>query len=115
MKTISWLSAGVALGAAGYYIYNNKRGLMSDRKLLFSTGNTDLDDAADRAATWGTKQRVSGEGRKVVGRAKQGLGRVVGDDDLAAEGVVDQVAGTAKNVAGTIAHGVSETIKDSNQ
>ena len=103
------------LGAVGYYIYNNSRDLMDHRNLGFSSGNVELDDAADRSATWGVKQRVTGKGRKIVGRAKQELGRVVGDDDLAAEGVVDQVTGTAKDVAGTIAHGVGSTIKDLNR
>jgi uncharacterized protein YjbJ (UPF0337 family) len=115
MKSLSWLSVGVALGAVGYYIYTANRESMGDRNLGFSTGHADLDDAADRATTWGTKQRATGKARKIVGRAKEGLGRVVGDDNLAAAGVADQVAGTAKDVAGSIAHGVSATIKDLNQ
>ncbi len=84
MKSLSWLSVGVALGAVGYYIYTANRESMGDRNLGFSTGHADLDDAADRATTWGTKQRATGKARKIVGRAKEGLGRVVGDDDLAA-------------------------------
>jgi uncharacterized protein YjbJ (UPF0337 family) len=49
-----------------------------------------------------------------VGRAREGLGRVLGDDDLVGEGVVDQAAGAVKDKVGNAAHAVGETIHDLN-
>jgi uncharacterized protein YjbJ (UPF0337 family) len=46
---------------------------------------------------------------------KEGVGRAVGDPDLADEGVADQAVGTVKNAVGNLAQAAGETIHDLNR
>lgn len=108
MKNFPWILAAVGLGLAAYVVLNQP----TER---FATGSPDVDDAADSAANWGTKQRVTGTGGSVLGKAKEGLGKLTGDDSLAGEGMVDQVTGAVKDTAGKAAHAVSDTIHDLNK
>ena len=50
-------------------------------------------------------------GDSIVGNAKVGLGKVLGDDDLAGEGAIDLAAGTLKDAAGINASGLSHMMK----
>jgi uncharacterized protein YjbJ (UPF0337 family) len=50
----------------------------------------------------------------VTGKLKEGLGRVAGDDDLAADGEVTEAAGIVKDAAGSLAQAASETIHNLN-
>jgi uncharacterized protein YjbJ (UPF0337 family) len=108
VKTLPWIFTGIAVGFAAYVLLNTPQP-------QYSTGNDDLDDAADRSTLWGSKQRVTGAGRNFVGRAKEGLGRITGDDELAAEGVVDQITGAVKETAGSAAQAVGNTIHELNR
>jgi uncharacterized protein YjbJ (UPF0337 family) len=56
-----------------------------------------------------------GSGRNAAGRFKEGVGRVLGDNDLADEGLADQFVGTVKSEAGALAQAVGETIQDLNR
>ena len=47
-----------------------------------------------------TDQRVDGFATKMTGKAKDGLGRLTGDDTLRAEGQFDQVKGRASELYG---------------
>jgi uncharacterized protein YjbJ (UPF0337 family) len=108
MKAILWIIAGVGVGLAAYVVLNQPG-------LQYASGNDGIENAADKTAFWGSKQRISGVGKGVVGKLKEGVGKVTGDDGLAGEGVTDQVAGTIKDAAGKAAHAVGETIHDLNR
>jgi uncharacterized protein YjbJ (UPF0337 family) len=108
MKSLPWIVAGVAVGFAAWLFLNTPTP-------QYATGSRDLEDAADRANRWGTKQRFTGAGRNLAGQVKEGFGRVTGDYDLADEGVVDQVAGSVKDAAGNVAHAVGDTIHEINR
>jgi uncharacterized protein YjbJ (UPF0337 family) len=102
------MAFGVSMGVAMYIIFNQP-GPMS------ATGDPDVEDAADRTALWGSKQRVSGAGSRLKGQFKEGLGRVIGDDELVGEGAAHQVVGAVKDVAGKAAQAAGQTLHDLNQ
>lgn len=108
MKNFPWILAATAFGLAVYVVLNQP----SPR---YATGSSDVEDAADKTSLWGTKQRVTGTGSGLLGKAKEGVGNLTGDDQLAGEGVADQVAGTVKDGAGQVAHAVGQTIHDLNR
>ncbi|MEO6966146.1 MAG: hypothetical protein ABI076_09665 [Acidobacteriaceae bacterium] len=69
----------------------------------------------DRTDDWGTKQRIQGAGANLLGKMKEGFGRITGDYDIAEEGVTDQVRGTVKDTAGRAANVASDFIHDLNR
>ena len=109
MKGLSWLIAGAGLGIVAYIFFTQ------ESAPRYATGYDDIDDAADAAGRWGTKQRVTGAGSSVLGRVKEGIGSVTGNESLEGEGVVDQAAGAVKDTAGKVAHAVEGTIHDLNR
>jgi uncharacterized protein YjbJ (UPF0337 family) len=108
MKAIPWIIAGVAIGLAAYVVLNQPGP-------QYVAGNDDFEDAAGRTTLWGSKQRLSGTGRGLVGKLKEGVGRVAGDDQLAGDGVVDQVIGGVQDTAGKAAHVVGDAIHELNR
>jgi uncharacterized protein YjbJ (UPF0337 family) len=108
VKALPWIVAGIGIGFAAFYLLNTL-------PPQYATGRDELEDAAHKAARWGSKQRVTGAGRNLAGRVKEGFGRVTGDDDLAGEGVADQLAGGVKDAAGNVAQAVSGTIHELNR
>ncbi|HVG26304.1 MAG TPA: CsbD family protein [Acidobacteriaceae bacterium] len=108
MKTLVWLSAGVGLGLAAYLIFNAPTP-------QYATGSEDVEDAAGSAAGWGTRQSASGVGNNVLGRVKEGLGNLTGNDRLANEGLGDQVAGSAQQTVGKFAQAAGQTLHDLNR
>ena len=108
MKALPWIFAGFGVGLAVYLLGNQPTP-------RFSTGDPDVDDVANKTSAWGTKQRLTGTGGNLIGRLKETAGNVTGNDQLAGEGVVDQVAGAVKDTAGRAAHAVSDTVKDLNR
>ena len=108
MKALPWIFAGVGIGAFVYVLLNQQTP-------AYPTGDPDIQDAANRTSAWGTKQRVTGTGGKLTGKAKEGIGKVTGNDELAGEGLVDQVTGSVKDAAGKAAHAVSDTINELNK
>jgi uncharacterized protein YjbJ (UPF0337 family) len=109
MKALPWIIAGVGVGAALAYV------ALNEPRPQGETGWDSAENAADRAWRWGSKARLSGAGRNTAGRFKEGIGRVLGDNDLADEGVADQFVGTVKSEAGELAQAVGETIHDLNR
>ena len=107
MKRQVWIP--LALGIVATYI------ILDRRAAKYAAECDDMETAANSTAYWGSKQRVAGAGRGLLGRVKAGLGRVTGDDDLAGRGVVDRVAGAVQDTAGRAAHGVSDTIRELNR
>ena len=109
MKRLPWILAGIGVGFALAYVTLTEPGPQTE------TGWDSVENAADRAWRWGSKARLSGAGRNTAGRFKEGIGRVIGDNDLADEGVADQLVGTVESGAGALAHAVAETIHDLNR
>lgn len=108
MKSLPWLIAAVGIGVAAYVVMNTPGP-------EYSTGNDSVEGAARRTSQWGSKNRVGGTGNSVVGKLKEGVGRVTGNADLQNEGVGDQVAGSVKNAAGTVAQAAGQTLHDLNR
>jgi uncharacterized protein YjbJ (UPF0337 family) len=108
MKVLKWLIVGIGVGVAAYII-SNQPGPMDPY------GDPDVEDAADQAAFWGSKRRLSGTGSRLAGQVKEGIGRVIGDDEMAGEGAVQQVAGAVEDTVGKVAQAAGETIHNLNQ
>jgi uncharacterized protein YjbJ (UPF0337 family) len=108
MRAFPWIVTGVGVGFATYIVFTRLQ--RQD-----PTGSDDIENAARRTFFWGTKQRVAGSGGRVAGKVKEGLGRLMGDDDLAEEGIAEKTVGTVRDAAGTVAHAVGETIHDLNR
>ncbi len=108
MKALTWVIAGVSAGIAAYIVLNQPGP-------RYATGDDDVEYAAGRATLWGSKQRVSGIGGGLAGKLKEGLGRATGNDQLAGEGVTDQIAGAVKETAGKAAQAAGQTIHDLNR
>jgi uncharacterized protein YjbJ (UPF0337 family) len=109
MRASRLLLAGIGVGAALTYA------LFYDPSLKYETGFDGVEDTANRARRWGAKKRFGAGADLLKGRMKEGIGRVTGDDDLAAKGVADQAVGAVKNTAGKWGHAVGETIHDLNR
>jgi uncharacterized protein YjbJ (UPF0337 family) len=99
----------LALGIVATYIFLDRRATR------YAADYDELDDAADRTDLWGSKQRIAGTGRNFLGKLKESVGRVTGNDELADRGVVDQVAGAVQDTAGKVANTASDTIRDFNR
>ena len=108
MRALPWIIAGVGMGLAAYIVLNRPGP-------EYATGNDDIENFAGKTALWGSKQRISGTGRGLVGKFKEGLGQVSGDDRLSDEGVADQVIGGIQDTAGKAAHVVGDVIHDLNR
>jgi uncharacterized protein YjbJ (UPF0337 family) len=108
MKALTWVIAGVGAGIAAYIVLNQPGP-------QYATGDDDVEYAAGRATLWGSKQRISGVGGALAGKVKEGLGRATGNEQLAGDGVTDQIAGAVKETAGKAAQVAGETIHDLNR
>jgi uncharacterized protein YjbJ (UPF0337 family) len=109
MKPIHWIFATVTIGAAITLLYFYQPSLQHE------TGVDGFEDAANKVWKWGSKARVAGSGDSILGRVKEGIGRVTGNNGLASEGVFDQAAGEVKDAAGQLGHTAGKTIHDLNQ
>jgi len=108
MKSLPWILAAVGLGVAAYIVINTPGP-------EYATGNDDIENAARKTSAWGSKNRITGTGTNLGGKLKEGLGNLTGNDDLANEGVVDQVAGKIKDAAGSVAQAAGQTIHEFNR
>ena len=109
MKPFHSIFAGITVGAAITLLY------LDQPSLQHETGLDGFEDAANKVWKWGSKARAAGGGDNIVGRVKEGIGRVTGNDDLASEGVLDQAAGAVKDAAGQLGHTAGKTIHDLNR
>lgn len=105
MKVLPWIIAAVGISAAVYFVVNAPEG-------QYAGG---VDDAANKTNAWGTKQRLTGSGGGLVGKVKEGAGKLTGDRELQGQGLVDQAVGSLKDAAGQAAHSVGDTLKDLNK
>jgi uncharacterized protein YjbJ (UPF0337 family) len=108
MKALTWVIAGVGAGIAAYVVLNQPGP-------QYATGDNDVEYAAGRATLWGSKQRISGIGGGLAGKLKEGIGRATGNEQLAGDGVTDQIAGAVKDTAGKAAQAAGQTIHDLNR
>ncbi len=108
MKALTWVIAGVGAGIAAYIVLNQPGP-------QYATGDNDVEYAAGRATLWGSKQRISGIGGGLAGKLKEGIGRATGNEQLAGDGVTDQIAGAVKEAAGKAAQVAGQTIHDLNR
>jgi uncharacterized protein YjbJ (UPF0337 family) len=108
-EAVSLDFAGITVGAAITLLY------LDQPSLQHETGLDGFEDAANRVWKWGSQARVAGGGDSIVGRVKEEIGRVTGNDDLASEGVLDQAAGAVKDAAGQLGHAAGQTIHDLNR
>ena len=108
-SNLPWILAGIGAGIAATWVLMNQSRLQSD------TGYDSVDEGAARTYGWGSKARVSGAGRNIVGHVKEGFGRITGQDDIAGEGVIDQAEGSVRNAVGTVAQAAGQTIHDLNR
>jgi uncharacterized protein YjbJ (UPF0337 family) len=108
MKALTWVIAGVGAGIAAYVVLNQPGP-------QYATGDNDVEYAASRATLWGSKQRISGIGGGLAGKLKEGIGRATGNEQLAGDGVTDQIAGAVKDTAGKAAQAAGQTIHDLNR
>jgi uncharacterized protein YjbJ (UPF0337 family) len=108
MKALTWVIAGVGAGIAAYIVLNQPGP-------QYATGDNDVEYAAGRTTLWGSKQRISGIGGGLAGKLKEGVGRVTGDEQLAGDGVTDQIAGAVKETAGKAAQTVGQTLHELNR
>jgi uncharacterized protein YjbJ (UPF0337 family) len=109
MRALPWILAGMGAGVAIAYVILNQPVPQAE------TGGDSVENTAGRTFGWGTKTRFSGTGTNLAGKVKEGVGRAVGDPDLADEGVADQAVGTVKNAVGNLAQAAGETIHDLNR
>jgi len=108
MKALPWIVAGIGVGLLAYIAFTN-------RELWYVIESDGVEKAARRAFGWGTRQRAAGTGGQVIGKLKEGLGRLSGNDDLAARGLADQIGGAAKGAVGNVAQAAAETMHDLNR
>lgn len=108
MKALPWIIALAGLGAAAYVLANTPGP-------EYATGSDTLEDAARGTSQWGSKNRLRGVGGKFVGKAKEALGNATGNPDLADQGVGDQIAGSVKDAAGSVAQAAGQAIHDLNR
>ena len=115
MKTvIPWIAAGVGAGIATWFMLRNQTAPALRTAGGPTAGYGSVDDAADRTASWGDRQRIAGTGTRVLGKMKEGLGRITGDPNLADSGAADQAEGTLRDAAGKVANAAGQTLKDLN-
>jgi uncharacterized protein YjbJ (UPF0337 family) len=108
MKSFPWILAAAGIGIVAYVIANTPGP-------EYATGNDSIEDAARKTSRWGSKSRISGVGTHLVGKLKEGVGNVTGNPDLADQGVADQVAGSVKDAAGSLAQAAGQTLHDFNR
>ena len=108
MKSLPWILAAVGLGVAAYVV-------MTTPGPEYATGNDSIEDAARRTSAWGSKNQITGAGTNFRGKLKEGIGNLTGNPDLANEGVVDQVSGSLKGAAGSVAQAAGQTIHEFNR
>ena len=58
------------------------------------------------------KDRVEGAGKNIVGKIKEGVGKITGDTKTEAEGKADQVEGKVQNTVGGIKDKAREVLDD---
>ena len=109
MRALPWILVGVGIGVVITAVF------FSEPEAEYATGYDSVEDAARKTFGWGTKTRVKGSAQSVKGAVKEGVGRIIGDDQMASEGSAERAVGNIKDAAGTLGHAIGETIHDLNR
>jgi uncharacterized protein YjbJ (UPF0337 family) len=109
MRALPWILVGVGIGAVITAVF------FSEPEAEYATGYDSVEDAARKTFGWGTKTRVKGSVQSAKGAVKEGVGRIIGDDQMASEGSAERAVGNIKDAAGTLGHAIGETIHDLNR
>ena len=107
MGKFLWILGGATLATAVYLVMNQQLG-----QPLPVDG---VEGAAARAGAWGTKQRATGAGGQLFGKAEQAVGNVTGNPDRTDKGAVDEATGAVKNAVGKVAQAAGQTLHDLNK
>ncbi|SEG14312.1 Uncharacterized conserved protein YjbJ, UPF0337 family [Bryocella elongata] len=108
MKTFPWVAAAAGVALAAYFLKNMP-------VPQHATGSNDVEDAARKTSVWGSKQRVTGKGRGLIGSLKQGVGRATGNQELQDQGAIDHIGGAVQDAAGELAQAAGQTLHDFNR
>jgi uncharacterized protein YjbJ (UPF0337 family) len=108
MKIPVIIAAAAAAAVAAYIILN-------EPGPEYATGSDTIEKGARNTSTWGSKNRVTGTAGNLVGKLKEGVGTLTGDQNLADEGAGDQVIGAVKDAAGSVAQAAGQTLHDLNR
>ena len=109
MRALPWILVGVGIGAVITAAF------FSEPEAEYATGYDNVEGAARKTFGWGTKTRAKGTVESVKGAVKEGVGRIIGDDEMASEGSAERAVGDIKDAAGTVGHAVAQTIHDLNR
>lgn len=105
MNKFLWLLGGTTLALAVFAILNGPDTVPADG----------VERAAGSLAGWGTKQRASGTGGKLLGKVEEVAGKVLGDRDTSDQGAFDQATGAVRDAAGQTAQALGDTIHQLNK
>jgi uncharacterized protein YjbJ (UPF0337 family) len=109
MRALPWIIAGAGIGMGVTLLLFNKS------EPEYATGHDGAESAARKTFGWGTKKRAEGKMGLVKGAIRERVGRLTGDDQMAAEGAADRVVGQVKDAAGQLGHAAGETIHELNR
>jgi uncharacterized protein YjbJ (UPF0337 family) len=104
MRAGSLLLTGIGVGAVLTYALFYESTLQQEAEF------DGVEDTANRMRRWGTEKRLGAGADTLVGRMKEGIGRIAGDN-----GIEDQVVGGAKNTVGRWGQAAGETVHDLNR
>jgi uncharacterized protein YjbJ (UPF0337 family) len=108
MKMIPWVAAAAGVAVAAYVLKN----MPAPQHV---TGSEDVESAARRTSTWGSKQRIVGKSKGLAGSIKESLGRATGNQNLQDQATVDHIGGAVQDAAGELAQAAGKTLHDLNR
>jgi len=108
MKTFPWVAVAAGVAVAAYVLKNLP-------VPQHATGSSDVEGAARKTSVWGSKQRITGTGKGLIGSLKQSVGRATGNQDLQDQGTIDHIGGAVQDAAGELAQAAGQTLHDFNR
>ena len=106
MTKLLWLIGGTGLALAVFAILNSPD---------FVPAGDGVERAAGKLLGWGSKQRATGTGGKLIGKVEALVGDVSGNPDTQDKGTFDQATGALKDAAGQAAEALGNTLHDLNK
>ncbi len=115
MRALPWILAGVGIGVGVTVLLFNGNGNGLGTQPEYGTGYDGVERAARKTFGWGTGKQAEGKVGAAAGAIKEGVGRLTGNDDMAAEGATDRAVGNVKDAAGKVGHAAAQTLHDLNK
>ncbi|MBB5344590.1 CsbD family protein [Tunturibacter empetritectus] len=113
MKGLPWILAGIGVGIAVTFLLFVD--LSDQPEPAYDIGYDGFTDAARKTFAWGTRKQAEGKVGSFAGAIKQGAGKLIGNQNMVAEGAADRVIGNVKDAAGHVGEAVGQTLHDLNQ